>query len=49
MQAFIAMVTSQIDMLEDTITRAEKELGPNKIRNVFSILPGVVCFGLVFN
>lgn len=36
------MVTNQTDVLEETISKAEKELGPNKIRKVFSVLPGVV-------
>ena len=36
------MVTGHVDTLEETINRAEKELGPNKIRKVFSVLPGVV-------
>ena len=36
------MVTAQVDQLEQTVKKAEKELEPSKLRKVFSALPGMV-------
>ena len=41
-QAFLSVVDRNVDQLEETMSKAEKELDPNKLRKVFSALPGLV-------
>jgi hypothetical protein len=41
-QAFLGVVGRNVDQLEESMSKAEKELDPNKLRKVFSALPGLV-------
>ena len=43
-QAFLGVVSESVDQLDESISRAEKELDPSKIRKVFSVLPKLVGF-----
>lgn len=40
-QAFLSVVSKNVDQLEESISKAEKELDPSKLRKVFSTLPGL--------
>jgi len=42
-EAFLGVVSESVDQLDESISRAEKELDPSKIRKVFSVLPKLVC------
>ena len=42
LQAFLSVVGKNVDQLEESMSKAEKELDPNKLRKVFSALPGLV-------
>ena len=42
LQAFLGVVGRNVDQLEESMSKAEKELDPNKLRKVFSALPGLV-------
>ena len=46
-QAFLGVVSESVEQLEESISRAEKELDPSKIRKVFSVLPKLVGFSSV--
>ena len=41
-QAFLGVVSTSVDQLEESISQAERELDPSKLRKVFSALPKLV-------
>ena len=38
-QAFLGIVSRNVDLMEGAVSQAEKDLEPSKIRKVFSSLP----------
>ena len=42
LQAFLGVVSRNVDVLEECVSKAEKELDPSKLRKVFSSLPKLV-------
>jgi hypothetical protein len=40
-EAFIQIVTSNVDQLEMAVGKAERDLEPSKLRKVMSVLPGM--------
>ena len=42
------VVGRNVDQLEEAMSKVEKELDPNKLRKVFSAIPGLVSHQLVW-
>ena len=41
-QAFVNLVSKNLDLLEESVTSAEKTLDPSTLQKVFKVLPGLV-------
>lgn len=48
-QAFVNLVSRNIDLLEQSVTNAEKTLDPSALQKMFKVLPGLVCSASMFN
>ena len=45
-QAFVNLVSKNVDVLEESVTNAEKTLDPSALQKMFKVLPGLVCSNL---
>lgn len=47
-QALVNVVNSSVDVLEQTVSKAEKDLEPSTLRKVMSVIPGMVSSAVKF-